>query len=205
MSAKDKFLKYVPAAEREAFGAAVDLLAADQGNPAIWYLAVMFQESGLNPASISPISGGGGLIGFMPFTAREMGTSVEELRNMSRLEQLEYVRRYYDRADKKFRDFADFYFFTFYPYAIGKKASYIIGSERSMEYAHLVAKQNPIFDLDKDGFITVREFRKYLWDKFPELRWSTVYAKVKRFMPYVLLVVLFVLIIFFLHRFGLIG
>ena len=57
-------------------------------------MAVINAESSFNPKARNKRSGATGLIQFMPRTARGLGTSTEELRNMSTLEQLDYVEKY---------------------------------------------------------------------------------------------------------------
>jgi hypothetical protein len=59
-------------------------------------LAVMRAESGLRATAVNPTSGATGLIQFMPDTARNLGTTVEQLRAMTRAEQMTYVEKYFD-------------------------------------------------------------------------------------------------------------
>lgn len=104
-----------------------------------------------------------GLIQFMPNTARVLGTSVDRLRNMSFDDQLVYVRKYFDQNGytKKVRssnDPLDCYLAVFFPAAIGKPDSFVI--QTSKLSPSLIAKQNPVFDLDKNKLITKSEIRK---------------------------------------------
>jgi AraC-like DNA-binding protein len=57
-------------------------------------MGIMKHESGLNPHAVNPYTGATGLIQFMPTTAKRLGTSVQELRNMSAIEQLNYVEKF---------------------------------------------------------------------------------------------------------------
>lgn len=57
-------------------------------------LFVMNSESGLNPAALNPSGGASGLIQFMPMTLAAYGLTPEELRAMTREEQLPYVERF---------------------------------------------------------------------------------------------------------------
>jgi hypothetical protein len=61
------------------------------------YLAnVMYAESELDPSMKNKAgSGATGLIQFMPTTARNLGTTTDELSRMTPVEQMEYVRRYF--------------------------------------------------------------------------------------------------------------
>jgi len=102
-----------------------------------------------------------GLIQFMPRTAYELGTSIEELRAMSNLEQLDYVRKYLIRFKGKLVDFVDLYCAVFYPAAVGKADCYRITPDK-------VAQQNPVFDKNKDLDITKAEIREVLLKQIPQ-------------------------------------
>ena len=102
-----------------------------------------------------------GLIQFMPATAKELGTTVEELKSMSNVEQLEYVRKYFSRYRGKMKDWLDVYLVVFYPSLIGKPDDYKITRD-------IVAIQNPIFDRNKDLDISKSEIRKTLLIQMPE-------------------------------------
>jgi hypothetical protein len=52
-------------------------------------------ESNFDPRAVNPYSQATGLIQFMPKTARELGTSISTIRNMSWSQQLDYVKRYF--------------------------------------------------------------------------------------------------------------
>lgn len=62
-------------------------------------LAIMDFETGgqFRPDTRNPVSGATGLIQFMNGTAQWLGTTVEELAQMTRLEQLDYVEEYFRR------------------------------------------------------------------------------------------------------------
>lgn len=60
-----------------------------------YLLAVMSFESGLNPKAVNPTSGATGLIQFLPSTARGLGTTTAALKNMSSVEQLKFVEKYF--------------------------------------------------------------------------------------------------------------
>lgn len=127
-----------------------------------WLLAVMKNESEMAPGAVNPDSGATGLIQFMPDTAEGLGTTTAELGQMSALEQLEYVEKFYAPNAGKYSSGEDLYLGTFYPAATGKSDDYNIGGA-------LVAEQNPIFDLNGNGQITAGEFREYYRNRFPAL------------------------------------
>lgn len=57
-------------------------------------MAIINSESGFNPQAKNKRSGATGLIQFMPKTAEWLGTSIEELSQMSAIEQLDFVEKY---------------------------------------------------------------------------------------------------------------
>lgn len=70
-----------------------------------------------------------GLIQFVPDTARGLGTTVEDLGKMTGFQQLDYVEKYFIQQKKSYRvkDLGDLYLMVFYPYAINRPDSYILG------------------------------------------------------------------------------
>lgn len=127
-----------------------------------WLYRVMIAESGINAAIQNKDTQATGLIQFMPSTASMLGTTIEQLKNMSPQEQLDYVYKFYLPYKNKISDPIDLYIVTFYPYARNKPNGYVIGSEISSSYANAVARQNRNFDLNKDGQIHLGEYRKYV-------------------------------------------
>ena len=132
-------------------------VASNLGVNADDMLKVMTKESGLNPAAVNRYSNATGLIQFMPSTARGLGTTVEELRDMSGVEQLKYIELYYKRLGiKAGMDVGDIYILNFYPAAINKPRDYVIASSGSKIYS-----QNAGLDVNKDGKITVQDVRNW--------------------------------------------
>jgi hypothetical protein len=80
---------------------------------------IIERESGWNPASTNPDTKATGLIQFMPDTAKDLGTTVDQLRKMSRGEQAPYVQKFFDRVTsngkKQLARPGDLYLFTFTP------------------------------------------------------------------------------------------
>lgn len=117
-------------------------------------LTVMYKETAgtLDPSTTNSI-GCVGLIQFCPDERRgsikTIGNKQYNLSNLSQMtrdQQLDVVEAYYKslgfRSDKP-RTLTDLYVATFQPAAIGKPGNYIIGSNISIRYQHLVAEQNP--------------------------------------------------------------
>ena len=126
-------------------------------------MAVMYKESGLNSKARNPVGGATGLIQFMPRTAEALGTTTELLYNMDSVQQLDYVEKYFLEikkwTHKELNTYEDLYLATFWPNALGKPDDYIIQSKKLSK--ELIALQNKTIDLNKDGMITVGEFREY--------------------------------------------
>jgi len=118
-------------------------------------LSVMHFESGINPRAVNKYSGASGLIQFMPTTAKGLGTSVEAIRKMDAIEQMPLVEKYLWPYRGKMKNLADVYLAVFFPAAIGKPNSYVLKTSKLS--AGLIAKQNPVFDTNKDGTITKGE------------------------------------------------
>jgi hypothetical protein len=85
-----------------------------------WILAVMYKESRLNPQAVNKTGGATGLIQFMPNTAKGLGTSTADLYNMTNVEQLKYVEKYFKPYKDKIKSYLDLYLVTFFPVALSK-------------------------------------------------------------------------------------
>ena len=116
-------------------------------------------------------SSGTGLIQFMASTAINLGTTVQELAQMSRLKQLGYVYKYFRQFGKDLSGWTleDVYMAILYPKAIGKPLDYVF------DWGELANKQNAGLDKDKSGTITKREAaagvqRMYEIGMGPEMR-----------------------------------
>ena len=128
-------------------------------------IAIMKAESGMDPAAVNDHSNATGLIQFMPKTARLLGTTVEELKKMSAVDQLDYVYRYYRMVGvQPGMDAGDLYMATFMPAAVGKPDNFVLGARNSDKKLFglnqgLIYSQNSSLDRDGDGFITVGDVK----------------------------------------------
>lgn len=61
---------------------------------------------------------------------------------MSNIDQLDYVEKYYLSFKNKIHSYTDLYLATFYPVALNKPDSFILGSEVSDSEARKIGKQN---------------------------------------------------------------
>lgn len=143
-------------ANRPEFVAKVRDIAARLRIDPNWLMGTMYFESSLNPKAHNP-SGATGLIQFMPGTAQRLGTTTAALAAMSNVQQLDYVYKYFAAAAGRLTNWLDLYLWVFFPIAIGKPDSYVLATTSIP--AATIARQNPVFDLNKDAQVTKAEVR----------------------------------------------
>lgn len=157
----DSHLKYILPQNRKAFLQKVeDVSKYLQINPN-WLMGIMYHESGINPAIVNSI-GATGLIQFMPNTAKGLGVSTAQLAKMSGVQQMDYVLKYFEPYKGKIRTMTGLYVITFFPVAL----QHTNNNDYVFQYGNLsasvIAQDNPAFDINKDGKITMGEYKKYL-------------------------------------------
>ncbi len=133
-----------------------------------WLIKVMYKESGLNPSAINSI-GCGGLVGFCPDSPRgdiktlnKRQYSISELRK-SPLLQLDAIKDMLINYKGRFNSYEDLYLFNFWPAALGKSDSYVIGNNQLSP--ELISRQNSGIAI-KSGKqpgepLTVADFKVY--------------------------------------------
>lgn len=170
----------VPSSYSNAFIAEVKEVSSRLGINPNWLMQVMYFESAgsFSPSKVNPYSGATGLIQFMPNTAIGLGTTVLQLSKMTAVQQLEYVYKYYATYKSKIKSFVDLYLTTFFPVAVGKPESFIIQTKNIS--AALIASQNPAFDTNKDGSITVKEITDVMLSKIPK-EWISEFKKKRQY------------------------
>lgn len=116
-----------------------------------WLATVISFESKFAPDARNAFSNATGLIQFMPSTARSLGTTIDNLKVMSDVDQLDYVYRYFkDIVGRPMRNLDDVYLAVFMPKYMGKGSSTVAASAGSKEY-----EQNSGFDREGKGYFTV--------------------------------------------------
>jgi membrane-bound lytic murein transglycosylase MltF len=139
-----------------------------------WLMQIMYSESRINPKAVNPFSEAVGLIQFMPSTAQSLGTATDELLLMSNLAQLDFVYKYLRPFAGKINSYIDLYFSIFFPLAINKPLEWIFQAKNLA--ASLVAQQNPAFDLNHDGVLTVAEVQEAMLNFIPK-DWKLFFKK----------------------------
>lgn len=152
---------------KAAFLTKVNQIAANLKVDPNWLMAIMYSESRLDHTIVNPVSKSVGLIQFMPSTALSLGTSVEKLKAMTNVQQLDYVNKFFSPVAGKIKNFLDLYLYAFFPIAVGKPDSFVIEAQNLS--AAIVTAQNKQLDLNNDGKITVGEFKQYVTNKFPDI------------------------------------
>ena len=89
------------------------------------------QHSRTHPGKVIP--GAVGLIQFTHSTAKELGTSTEELKRMSGTQQLDYVYKFLKDKAKPGMDEGDLYMSIFLPAMVGKSPNTVVGKKDSRQ------------------------------------------------------------------------
>ena len=157
--------EYLVKSNKAAFLAKVTEISAKLGINPNWLMIVMKMESGINPQAYNSNGGATGLYQFMPQTAAGLGTSTGALIAMDNVTQLDYVYKYLKPYAGRLFSVTDLYMVTFFPAALGKPDNYVL--QTSSLSAGLIARANPVFDLNGDQAITVGEFKQSVTSRLP--------------------------------------
>lgn len=160
------YIERIPVAERPGFANRLTQVSAILKTQPNWLLQVFHAESGVNAQAVNKQTGASGLIQFMPATAKALGTTVEAIRKMTATQQLEWVLKYFAPYAGRLNSYFDVYLVVFFPAAIGKGDAWVMQTSRLSP--EVIAKQNPAININKDGKITVAEFKQYLVNTVPK-------------------------------------
>jgi len=171
---------------KEAFKEKVKEVASALGINANSLMMVMAHESGLKPWAQNtafPFKDGlaTGLIQFIPSTARHLGTSEQALKSMSNVDQMYYVYKYYEpykkflKSDSLLDEYTKLYLITFYPNAGGTLGG-TLEKPDTWEFPDVVYRNNPIFDHNKDGKLTIKDFKEFNYHRVPD-DWKKKFKK----------------------------
>lgn len=159
------FKEKLPTTNRDAIIQKINSVSASLGVDPNWLMAVMnFETAGtFSPSIQNKTTKATGLIQFMPTTAQGLGTTVEALKNMDFIRQMDFVEKYYRPLKSKIKGFVDLYLATFFPIAIGKPEDWVL--QTGGISAAKIAEQNPVFD--QGGFVTVGKIKQVILSRIP--------------------------------------
>lgn len=95
------------------------------------------------------ISSATGLIQFLEKTAKGLGTTTADLANMTAVEQLDFVKAYFEPFKGRIKNFGDVYMAVHWPAGVGKDDSYVMYKKGSDSY-----NANKGLDTNGDGTVT---------------------------------------------------
>ena len=154
---------------------------------------IAFESGGTFDPKIKNAAGSGavGLIQFMPSTAVQLGVTVNQLAEMSAVEQLDYVEKYFEPYASRINTLSDMYMAILAPAYIGKAGTTPIYSGGASY------RLNSALDLNSDGKITKEEATSFIENRFTlgltdrySVEWSPNTTKVIDKTPQELLVVI---------------
>lgn len=193
------YIDKVPAAERRDF--TIKLLAVSKllGVDPNWLMQIFKAESGVRAdirntfapfykylKGVKTLDGyATGLIQFTPDTARRLGTTTTALEKMTRTQQLDWVYLYLKKYAGKLKSYFDVYLVVFFPAAVpySNDPNYVFEVKNISRTA--VAKANPAIDINKDGKITMGEFRQYLMNTVKSQFQDAVFGPLKAVSDFV--------------------
>ena len=143
--------------------AKINDIAFKLGTQPEYLKVIIYHECKFNPQAINKHTKAVGLIQFMPSTLKGLGYKWQNVYNMNILQQLDVVYAYYKAFGFNYKNPYSLWLTTFYPYAIRHidNESYVFGSERSDNFARKMCRVNKGFDLNRDGYITMSEYKEY--------------------------------------------
>jgi hypothetical protein len=127
---------------------------------------LIYKESGGNPKARNKYSKATGYIQFLPSTAVEYNTTIEEIINMTDTEQLELCHNYFKNKFKNYKrkgnciPYSDLYLSVAFPAHLNSSA-YEVLADTTTRWGKKVLKGNPNWDTNDDNIITMQEFRAY--------------------------------------------
>lgn len=167
--------KLPPSMNNPEFLGCLDTLAKEKNVPADSLLSVMQIESGFTSTdqpgkgaqAINASTQASGLNQIMPDTAKGLGYTVQQIQGMTASEQMcGPVTAYFRHTTMPEKPTtADLYLANFYPAAVGKDDSYIIGNHPGLT-PQKIAAANQIFQ-GPDGLVSVGSVKNWIKTKYP--------------------------------------
>lgn len=154
----------IPVTMRAAFAQKVKDIAAYLVIDPNWLMQVMYAESKLNHQAKNIQQGRLIAAGLLQWT-KASGVAPLSVLRLNPIQQLEKVKEYFTPYRGKMHSYFDVYLVTFFPLGMGKADDYVFATNKLS--AALIAKQNPAINKNKDGKITMAEFKQYVWNSTP--------------------------------------
>ena len=134
----------------------LDVCVNLQVNPNHLISCIAFESGETFSSNVkNKFSGAVGLIQFMPQTAASLGTTSEDLAEMTSVEQLDFVEKYFIPRAGKLKTLEDVYMAILWPAGIGKPLDYVLFDKNGDHPQRYI--QNAGLDFNKDGIITKAE------------------------------------------------
>ena len=137
--------------------------------------AIIYTESKGNPTARDPYNVSAGLIGFTRSTAKKLGTTREEILQMSAVDQLDLVYDYYRKVGvRPGMSRGDIYMLTFLPAFVNAPDDFVLGQEGGDELRlpggkssglskHKIWYQNPVFGRSRGrNYFTAGDVRRHV-------------------------------------------
>lgn len=165
-------------AQQPAFEKKVNEIATFLQVKPEWLMQVMYAESKLNSQAKNIQSGRLIAAGLLQWTSAsgEPGAPASIL-NKTAMQQLDRLKVYFTPYRGKMKSYFDVYLVTFFPAGMGKTDSYVFQTSRLS--AALIARQNPAVNINKDGKITMAEFKQYVYNSTPKTARDIVFGVLK--------------------------
>lgn len=154
----------IPLTIRAAFAQKVKEVATYLLIDPNWLMQVMYAESKLNHQAKNIQQGRLIAAGLLQWT-KASGVAPLSILRLNPIQQLEKVKEYFTPYRGKMHSYFDVYMVTFFPMGVGKADDYVFATNKLS--AALIAKQNPVINKNKDGKITMAEFKHYVWNSTP--------------------------------------
>lgn len=158
---KSKWSKKTGNFPDEFFSRVINISKALNCNPDDLMAIMNLESRGFKLNAVNPKSGATGLIQFMPNTAKELGTTTQQIARMTALEQLDYVEKYLQQQKTRAGFSSTHHLNSGELYALIFRPKYAKNNVVARE-GELAYKNNKILDTNKDGMITKQDLSNIL-------------------------------------------
>jgi hypothetical protein len=148
------FLSLLPDSDQANFDTQCRSICDSLGiNPHV-LMFIMYSESSLNPQAQNPSSTATGILQWTEATAEGLGTSTADLLNMTALQQLPFVQKYFAQVNYNFKNWYDVYLSVFLPSVLGNPDSFVLPSYCNLQLG-----------FDPNASVTIAQFKTWAFNK----------------------------------------